>query len=402
MVVRKPIQRPGARVEVERALRRAPVVLLVGPRQCGKTTLARELAAHRRATWFDLEDPATPLREETARQVLAPLAGLVVIDEFQRLPRLFELLRVLADRRPTKARFLILGSASPDLVRGAAESLAGRVEYCELAGFDLAEIGAESHSALWLRGGFPRSFLARTDAESLAWRVNFVQTFLERDIPQLGLRIPAPTLRRFWTMLAHFHGQVWNAAELARSMGVGENAVRHYLDVLSGSFMVRQLVPWIENLGKRLVKAPKVYFRDSGLLHALLGIGSRLELLAHPRLGASWEGFALDQIVRLTGAERDAFFYATHGGAELDLMIQRHGRRHGFELKHADAPRATKSMHVAREDLGLAHLYVVHPGEGSHPLNEGTTAVGLASLAGVLRAKRLLARPAPTAAKVLG
>jgi predicted AAA+ superfamily ATPase len=386
------VSRPGLRKTIEAGLRRSPVVVLLGPRQCGKTTLAREIATRPRASWFDLEDPATPLRPETARQVLAPLDGLVVIDEFQRQPGLFELLRVLADRRPTRARFLLLGSASPELARGAAETLAGRVAFCEMSGFDVCEVGARHQSSLWLRGGFPRSFLARSDSLSLAWRMDFVQSFLERDLPQLGLRVPAPTVRRFWMMLAHFHGQVWNAAELARSMGAGENAVRHYLDVLSGAFMVRQLMPWFENVGKRLVRSPKVYFRDSGLLHALLGLGTRLQALSNPRLGASWEGFALEQILRLTGGERDCFFYATHGGAELDLLLMRGGRRYGFELKHDDAPRMTKSMHVAFADLGLERLFVVHPGEATHPLGDKTMAVGLATLETTLREAHLLTR----------
>jgi uncharacterized protein len=389
MDVSGPIPRDQTRGAVVRALKNFPAALLLGPRQCGKTTLAKQIAGTRRATWFDLEDPASPLRPETARQVLAPLKGLVVIDEFQRQPHLFELLRVLCDRRPLPARFLILGSASPDLVKGASESLAGRVAYCEMAGFTLDELDSTRHSTLWIRGGFPRSFLASTDAASLGWRKNFIQSFLERDLPQLGIRIPAPTLRRFWTMLAHYHGQVWNAAELARAVGTGENAVRHHLDVLGGAYMLRQLVPWFENIGKRLVKSPKVYFRDTGLLHALLGLGSRLEVLAHPKLGPSWEGFALDQTVRLLGAEHDAFFYATQGGAELDLFVTRRGRRWGFEFKHDDAPRLTKSMHVALADLKLEHLFIVHPGDEAYPVAERVTRVGLSALTAELKARRL-------------
>lgn len=383
------LDRPALKRTVEHLLRQHPVTLLLGPRQCGKTTLARQLAEERRATYFDLEDPETPLRPEAAKQVLAPLRGLVVIDEFQRQPRLFELIRVLADRKPLPARFLILGSASPTLVKGASETLAGRVAHCEMAGFDVLEIPVRRHTALWIRGGFPRSFLARSERESNAWRAHFLQTFLERDVPQLGIRIAAHTLRRAWTMLAHYHGQLWNAAELARSMGVGEAAARHYLDVLTGAFMVRQLPPWFENVGKRLVKAPKIYLRDTGLLHSLLGLSARFDVLAHPKLGASWEGFALEQAIRLMNAEHDAFFYRTHAGAELDLLVTRHGRRYGYEFKHADAPTLTKSMRVALEDLGLARLWVVHPGERAYPLHERVEVVPLSKLAMRIREAKL-------------
>lgn len=366
---------------VERSLRRYPVVLLAGPRQCGKTTLAWQLAGERQATYFDLEDPETPLRPAVAKQVLAPLRGLVVIDDFQRQPGLFELIRVLADRRPLPARFLILGSASPALVKGASETLAGRVAHCDMAGFDVLEVPVQRHTALWIRGGFPRSFLARSESESLDWRAQFMQTFLERDIPQLGIRIAAQTLRRAWTMLAHYHGQLWNAAELARSMGVGETAARHYLDVLTGAFMVRQLPPWFENVGKRLVKSPKIYLRDSGLLHSLLGLRTRMDVLGHPKLGASWEGFALEQAIRLMRAEHDAYFYRTHAGAELDLLVTRRGRRYGYEFKHADAPALTKSMHVALDDLALQKLVVVYPGERTYALHRRVEVVPLGKLA---------------------
>lgn len=360
-------------------------MLLLGPRQCGKTTLARWIHEARRGSYFDLEDPRTPLRPEIAGEVLAPLRGLVVIDEFQRQPRLFELIRVLVDRRPLPARFLILGSASPDLVRGASESLAGRVAHCEMAGFGLAEIDSRRRAALWLRGSYPRSFLAGSDAASLAWRQDFLRSFLERDVPQLGLRVPAAALRRFWTMLAHYHGQPWNAADLARSLGTGEHAVRHYLDVLTSAFMVRQLPPWFENLGKRLVKAPKVYVRDSGLLHALLGIRTRLDLHSHPRLGFSWEGFAVEETLRLLEPGTEAFFYRTHAGAELDLLAVRGRTRFGFEMKYEDAPRLTRSMHVALQDLGLEHLWVVCPDGQPHPLADRVTVVPLTLLGGALR-----------------
>jgi predicted AAA+ superfamily ATPase len=383
------VPRPRLLELIRRSVRRCPVTLLVGPRQCGKTTIARQIAAATRSTFFDLEDPEAALRPETAKQVLAPLRGLVVIDELQRQPALLELLRVLADRSPLRARFLVLGSASPSLVRGVSETLAGRASFLEMGGLDVMDIESSRHAALWLRGGLPRSLLARTEADSFAWRSDFVASFLERDVPLLGVRVPSHALRRFWTMLAHYHGQSLNAAELARAMGTGENAVRHYLDILTGGLMVRQLAPWFENLGKRLVKAPKIYVRDSGLLHALLGVRSRLELFSHPKLGASWEGFALEQIVSRLGAERDAFFYRTHAGAELDLFVERQGRRFGFELKHADAPRVTKSMHVASIDLRLDHLWVVHPGERSFPLGERIGALALRDLDETAREHRL-------------
>lgn len=386
------VPRPDLLALVQKSLARAPVTLLVGPRQCGKTTLARVLAARRPSTYFDLEDPESPLRTDTAKQVLGPLRGLVVIDEAQRKPELFELLRVLADRRPTRARFLILGSASPALVRGISESLAGRVSMHEMGGLGITEVGAARQELLWRRGGFPRSVLARSDGESFAWRGDFASTFVERDVPLLGVRVPAAALRRFWTMLAHYHGQTLNHAELARSMGTGENAVRHYLDILTGSFMVRQLPPWFSNVGKRLVKAPKLYLRDSGILHYLLGIRSRLELFSHPKLGASWEGFAAEQIVQCLRAEREVFFYRTHAGAELDLLVERRGRRFGFELKHGDAPAVTKSMRVALDDLDLTHLWVVHPGTSSHPLAERISTLALADL-GTLTKDRRLALP---------
>lgn len=384
------VVRESLLVSVERAVRSAPVTLLLGPRQSGKTTLARQIGRRaRRSVWFDLEDPETPLRDGVTKQVLGPLRGLVVIDECQRLPELFPLLRVLSDRRPLPARFLLLGSAAADLARGVSESLAGRVALLEMAGFDVTEIEARRHGALWLRGGFPPSFLARSDDTSMEWRSNFVQTFLERDLPQLGVRVPSAALRRFWTMLAHYHGGIWNAAELARSMGTGESAVRHHVDVLTGALVVRQLPPWFENLGKRLVKAPKVYVRDSGLLHHFLGIRGRLGLMSHPGLGASWEGFVIDQVVRRLRAERDAYFYRTHGGAELDLLVVRGGRRWGFEAKHGDTPVVTKSMRVAIEDLRLDHLWIVHPGERSFDLDDRISSLALRDLDSLVRARRM-------------
>ncbi len=379
------IPRPDVERAILSALRSFPATLLVGPRQCGKTSLARRIARLRKAAYFDMEDPETALAEETASLRLRDLKGLVVIDECQRLPGLFRVLRVLADRRPLPARFLLLGSAAPELLRGASESLAGRLAYVEMGGFSGAEAGAGRLERLWVRGGFPPAFLASTDEQGHRWRLHFIQSFLERDVPQWGIRIPSSALRRFWTMLAHLHGQIWNASELARSMGVQEGTARRYLDVLSGGFMIRQLQPWFENTGKRLVKAPKIYFRDSGLLHSLLGLKSRSEIERHPKLGFSWEGFALDNVIRLAGAERDAFFYKTHGGAELDLMLSRGGRRYGFEFKYGDAPAATKSMHMVLKDLKLARLWVIYPGERAYPVAERMEALPLSRAEAVVR-----------------
>lgn len=346
-----------------------------GPRQCGKSTLARIIAAAEpQVSFFDLESPADRQRLATPEQTLRPLRGFVVIDEAQRLPEIFPVLRVLLDRPDTPARFLLTGSASPELVRGLSESLAGRIGIVDLAGFDLAEAGASNWAKLWTRGGFPRSYLAPDDPASFSWRQDFIRTFLERDIPQLGITIPAETLRRFWTMIAHYHGQTWNAAEFGRALGSEEKTARRYLDLLAGAFMVRVLPPWFENLGKRQVKAPKIYVRDTGLLHALHGLSDLNALLGHPKLGASWEGFILEQLIALLGT-RDSYYWATHNGAELDFMTMWGGRRYGFEMKYADAPGTTKSMHVALTDLGLAHLWVVYPGEKRYDLSEKITAV---------------------------
>ena len=352
-----------------------PAVAIEGPRQCGKSTLARAIAATAgEVTFFDLESPADLQRLETPEQTLAALRGLVVIDEAQRMPGLFPVLRVLLDRPGVPAKFLLTGSASPELIHGLSESLAGRVGIVDLAGFDLGEVGTEALRPLWLRGGFPRSFLAEGDRASLNWRLDFVRTFLERDIPQLGISIPAATLRRFWTMIAHYHGQTWNGAEFARSLGTSEPTARRYLDILAGAYMVRVLPPWYENLGKRQVKAPKIYVRDTGLLHALHGIGTFEELQGHPKLGASWEGFVIEQLIALLDT-RDTYYWGTHGGAELDFMTVIRGRRHGFEVKFADAPGATKSMHSALADLGLEHLWVIYPGKDRYGVGEKITVV---------------------------
>jgi uncharacterized protein len=356
-----------------------PVAALLGPRQCGKTTLARILRERDGGTSFDLESPIDRQRLSAPLTSLERLRGLVVLDEIQRLPELFELLRVLVDRADNEARFLILGSASPGLVRGVSETLAGRVGFVDLAGFSLAEVGAEQRDRLWNRGGFPRSFLAADDGASFAWREAFVRTFLERDLPQLGISIPSETLRRFWTMVAHSHGQVWNAAGLGRSLGVADHTVRRYLDILAGAYVLRVLPPWFENLKKRQVKAPKVYVRDSGLLHALLQLHDLDGVLGHPRAGASWEGFASEQICELLET-RDAYFWAAHSGAELDLFVLHRGRRLGFEVKLADAPRVSHSMRQASTDLRLDHLYVVVPGGPTYALDERITVSALADL----------------------
>ena len=375
------IERPDAVDRVTRSFRVHPAVALVGPRQCGKTTLSRMVAAGEPdTTFFDLESAVDRRRLSVPEQTLGSLAGLVVIDEIQRQPGLFETLRVMLDRPDRIARFLLLGSASPALVQGAADTLAGRVGLADLSGFHLGEVGAaatekqaegssRSWRALWQRGGFPRSYLAPDDASSLLWRQSFVRTFLERDIPQLGISIPAETLRRFWTMVAHYHGEVWNASEFARAMGATQPVSRRYLDILAGAHMVRVLPPWHENLKKRQVKSPKVYVRDTGLLHELLELPTRDALAGHPKVGASFEGFAIEQLLASTNA-RSAYFWSTHGGAELDLLLIAGGERYGFEFKYTDAPGTTRSMRVAMQDLNLTHLWIVYPGAEAYDLDE--------------------------------
>ena len=373
------IDRPRYLALIRDTFRVHPVCALLGPRQCGKTTLARGLAGREPSTVFDLEDPVDLRRLDAPKSALEGLQGLIVLDEIQRRPDLFEILRVLVDRPDSDARYLVLGSASPDLVRGVSESLAGRIGFVDLAPFDLDEVGVAAASSLWLRGGFPRSFLAEDDEASATWREGFVRTFLERDIPQLGISVPAGTLRRFWTMIAHFHGGVWNAAQLARSLGASENTARRYLEILAGAYVVRVLPPWFENIRKRQVKSPKVYLRDCGLLHTLLGIGDRESLSGHPKRGTSWEGFSIEQIIHGLPAG-DAYFWGTHGGAELDLFLRVGTRRYGFEFKLADAPGTTKSMRVALEDLDLDHLWVVYPGGEPYDLDERMSVVPLAGI----------------------
>ena len=361
---------------IQSRLRDYPVVALPGPRQAGKTTLARLLAEalpeteiHR----FDLESPADLARLANPELVLSTLRGLVILDEIQRMPELYPVLRVLADRPDLPARFLILGSASPALVERAGETLAGRVSFIDVSGFSLSEVGTQHLAKRWWRGGFPRAYLARDDKTARQWHEDFFRTFLEQDIPQLGIRIPATTLRRFWTMVAHYHGQILQVSELARSLGTSEPTARRYLDILSGTYVVRQLPPWFANLKKRQVKAPKIYIRDSGILHALLSIPDAVALESHPKLGASWEGFAMEQILSVTG-DREAYFWATHGGAELDLLVFLEGKRIGFEFKYSEKPGTSKSMRIAEADLKLDHLHVVHPGKHTFPLTEKITA----------------------------
>ncbi len=359
------------------AVKHHPVSVLLGPRQCGKTTLARSLAERRKAHWFDLEVASDRAALQHPEFALSGLEGLVVLDEVQRQPALFAALRPIVDRAHRRTRFVLLGSASPMVVQGVSESLAGRAHYLELSGFGVDEVGAKNLARLWLRGGFPRSFLASTAERSAQWREDFIRAFLERDLPLLGLRIAPEALRRFWLLLAHTHGQIWNGSELARAMGVTQPVAKHYLDLLTGTFMVRQLKPWFENVGKRQVKSPKVYLRDSGLLHLLLGVTTRTELLGRPQLGPSWEGFALESVLA-AAKSKEAYFWATQAGAELDLLLMHRGRRHGLEFKVSDAPTMTKSLHIALADLKLQDAQIVYPGTRRYRLHERVEAVPLA------------------------
>jgi len=366
--------------QIRLALQRSRIVVLTGPRQCGKTTLARQLVKEESINYFDLEDPVSLARLDEPMTALRPLDGLVVIDEIQRRPDLFPALRVLADRSDCPARFLILGSACGELLRQSSESLAGRVERIEVGGFSLQELGNEAEQTLWLRGGFPRSYLADSEADSMAWRRQFVQTLLERDFPQWGVRVAATTLQRFWSMLAHYHGQTWNAAEPARALGVSGNTVRHYLDLLTDALMVRQLQPYHANLRKRQVKSPKIYVRDSGLCHQLLGIGSLKSLLEHPKVGASWEGFVIEQIL-LNEPHDEAWFWATHQGAEIDLVLRRGQMLVGIECKRADAPRMNPSIRSALADLQLQKVAVIYPGTRRYPIADKVEAIPISALA---------------------
>jgi uncharacterized protein len=364
-------------------LRRHPVVAIIGARQVGKTTLARSFAeslAGQTAS-YDLENPEDMARLQDPMLTLKNAAGLVIIDEIQRYPDLFPVLRVLADRQGKPARFLVLGSASPELLKQGAETLAGRIAYHHLNGFSMEEVGADNHDKLWFRGGFPRSYLARSNAESDEWRREFIRTFLERDMPQLGISISPTALRRFWTMLAHYHGQIWNASEFGRSFGVSDTTVRRYLDIMTAALVVRQLHPWHENISKRQVKSPKVYIADSGLLHALLNLRAYVDVEGHPKLGASWEGFALQQLIQHLGARsEECFFWATHSGSELDLLIVRGNRRLGFEIKRTSSPRITPSMKSSFADLRLNKLDIIHAGDTTYSIGSNIRAVAFVRL----------------------
>jgi predicted AAA+ superfamily ATPase len=374
------ISRKALLGRIRTALGRNPVTVLAGPRQSGKTTLARELVSEDSPNYFDLEDPVSLARLEEPRTALELLEGTVVIDEVQRRPDLFPMLRVLADRRRNPARFLILGSASGELMRQSAETLAGRIERIEIGGFTIAELGADAFTKLWRRGSFPRAHLASSERDSMAWRKQFIQTLLERDFPQWGVRVPAVALLRFWTMVAHYHGQIWNSAEPARALGVSPPTVRRYLDLLTDALVLRQLQPWHANLGKRQVKSPKIYVRDSGLLHQLLGLQTEKALLSHPKLGASWEGFVIEQVLASEPYD-EAWFWATHQGAEMDLVLRRGDRLLGVECKRADAPRLTPSIRIALDDLGLERVAILYPGAKRYRVGQRVEAVPAATLA---------------------
>ena len=374
------IRRYAIESAIQSALGRSRVVVLTGPRQSGKTTLARRLLSPDSVNYFDLEDPASLARLSEPMTAMQSSKGLVVIDEIQRRPDLFPALRVLVDRPQSDTRFLILGSASGDLLRQSSESLAGRLERISIGGFTLSETGADARQNLWLRGGFPRSFLAGSEEESFEWRKHFTQTLLERDFPQWGVRVPAAALQRFWTMLAHYHGQLWNAAEHARALGVSESTARRHLDLMTEALMVRQLQPYHANLRKRQVKSPKVYVRDSGLTHQLLHIRSEKDLVTHPKVGASWEGFVIEQII--SQVEHDgAYFWSTYRDAEIDLVLQIGGKLFGVEVKRADAPTATRSSRTALDDLALARIAIVYPGDKRYPVADRIEVVPVATLA---------------------
>lgn len=378
------LQRKKILQQIKNAIRRGRVVSLLGPRQCGKTTLAREIVSPDSPLYFDLEDPVGSAKLAQPKNALASLTGTVVIDEVQRQPELFPLLRVLADRRPLPAKFLILGSASPSLIKHSSESLAGRVERVVIGGFSLNEVGMKAFERHWLRGGLPRSFLAKSDEESFTWRREYIQSFIERDLFFHGIALPALTILRYWTMLAHYHGQVFNASEIARSLGVSQMTVKRYLDVLSGVFMVRQLQPWHVNIKKRQIKAPKLYFLDTGILHGLLGIRTTNDLLANPKHGASWEGFVIEEIIRSVEPD-DIYFWATHNGAEIDLVFAKGGRMYGVECKRADAPAMTPSMKIALEDLKLERIAVIYPGEKRYLLHKKVEVVPFETIAGGMK-----------------
>lgn len=366
---------------IDEAFLTAPICALLGPRQCGKTTLSRQYADQTSISkyFFDLEDPTDLAKLENPKLALEPLEGLIIIDEIQRKEELFPYLRVLVDKFPER-RILVLGSASQELIRQSSETLAGRVSYIEMNPFSINEV--KDIKTLWSRGGFPRSYLAKTEEISNKWRVNYIKTFLERDIRNFGFDIPPQTMRRFWSMLAHYHGQIFNASEIGRSINVSYKTSDRYLDILAGTFMIRRLSPWFANIAKRQIKSPKIYFRDSGLLHTILGIENYDNLLIHPKLAASWEGMALEQVIKYMSVENDdCYFWATQGGAELDLLISKNSKKLGFEIKYTDSPKITKSMHIAIKDLGLDQLTIIIPGKEQFELEENIIVRGIESLA---------------------
>jgi uncharacterized protein len=373
------LPRPSFESEIVNAIAANPVTAILGSRQCGKTTIAREIALRYKTQWFDLDDPSDfELLKNVPKQLLEPDKELIVIDEIQRNPELFQILRVLSDQPERKGKFLILGSASPELMRNASDSLAGRMGFVDLTGFVLEEVQPENLRKLWLRGGFPRSYFADSDTQSFHWRQDFIRTFLERDLNQLGINIPVYTFRRFWTMLAHYHGQIWNGAEFARSLSVSEPTIKRYLDILTGAYMIRQLQPWHENLNKRQIKSPKVYIRDSGLTHALLSLENE-QVMLHPKAGASWEGFVIEQILHIFHS-RDVYFWRTHSGAELDLFILKSGKRIGIEVKFSETPVVSKNMYQVINDLQLDTLFLIYSGNYMVPLNEKITLVPVSKL----------------------
>lgn len=364
-------------------LRNNPVVTILGARQCGKTTLARQFFEQwpKDVTFFDLENPLDLRRLDEPLLALENLEGLVVLDEIQRSPDLFPVLRVLADRPNKKTKFLILGSASRDLIRQSSESLAGRISYLEMGGFTLDLVGSEKAEKLWIRGTFPKSFLAASEAASYQWRLDFIATFLERDIPQLGFNLPSKSLGRFWHMLAHYHGQIFNASEIGKSLGVSDHTAQRYLDLLSGTFMVRQLRPWNYNTKKRIIKRPKIYFRDTGILHALFALPKKNDVFSHPKLGASWEGFALEEAIKALRLQEDeTFFWGVHASAEIDLVFQKNGKLYGVEVKYAQAPGFTSSMRMALNELDLKHVWIIYPGKATYALDKKVTVIPLTEL----------------------
>jgi hypothetical protein len=370
---------------IEKALGRSRAVALLGPRQCGKTTLARQIVDIHSPNYFDLEDPSTLIGFEDPKTALENLKGIVVIDEVQRRPDVFPIFRVLLDRVPLPAKFLILGSASPDLLKQSSESLAGRLELIEMEGFGLSEVGEKKQMRLWNRGGFPLSFLAKNDKDSLVWRVDFIRTFLERDLREAqGLDVPVVTLHKFWIMLAHSHGKIWNASPFASSLGLTHPTVKKYLDILTGLFMVRQLQPWYANIKKRQVKSPKVYIRDTGLLHALIGINIEQELPRHPICGSSWEAFVIEEIIRSV-EPHDIYYWATHQGAEIDLVFFKGGKMYGVEVKRADAPAMTKSIETALECLDIERIAVIYPGKRRYSIHKQVDVVPFDEIQGGMK-----------------